>query len=233
MHILRRPFRGKMTNTPVGLGDGRYSDRPFRKRYPLFRPEDYSRRRWRRGSCPVSQPGSRFDEEGGKRAERVPGDMASKEVSKGRAHLVAQLGRHGVSRRFALQILGLVPARGILCAPARKTPGLTALKKDPPEEFSYAIRRIMTGGFYVPISMSLFLRDHPDHASALDHLTQRERSVLALYAQGYTIKEIAGELNVSVKTAETHRSKLGHPNRSQITALSTYLRYVCYPKQLS
>ena len=34
MHILRRPFRGKMTNTPVGLGDGRYSDRPFRKRYP-------------------------------------------------------------------------------------------------------------------------------------------------------------------------------------------------------
>ena len=73
--------------------------------------------------------------------------------------------------------------------------------------------------------MSLFLRDHPDHASALDHLTQRERSVLAPYAQGYTIKEIAGELNVSVKTAETHRSKLGHPNRSQITALSTYLNF--------
>ena len=41
---------------------------------------------------------------------------------------------------------------------------------------------------------------------------------------GLTIKEIATELCVSVKTAETHRNnfgrKLGHPNRSQLTAFA-------------
>jgi len=83
--------------------------------------------------------------------------------------------------------------------------------KDPPDELSFAIRRILAGGFYVPIALSLFLRDHPDRSSPLDHLTQRERSVLALYAQGYSIKEIANLLSVSVKTAETHRNKPGRP----------------------
>jgi DNA-binding NarL/FixJ family response regulator len=39
------------------------------------------------------------------------------------------------------------------------------LKKDPPEELSYAIRRILTGGFYVPASMSLIARDYTKHGS--------------------------------------------------------------------
>jgi RNA polymerase sigma factor (sigma-70 family) len=42
--------------------------------------------------------------------------------------------------------------------------------------------------------------------SELDQLTAREREVLRLIAQGYTYKEIASELYISVKTVESHVS---------------------------
>ncbi len=41
-----------------------------------------------------------------------------------------------------------------------------------------------------------------------DPLTSREREVLQLVAEGKTTKEIAGVLGLSVKTAETHRTKI-------------------------
>ena len=40
----------------------------------------------------------------------------------------------------------------------------------------------------------------------LDHLSPREREVLRLIARGYTYKEIARELTISVKTVESHVS---------------------------
>jgi DNA-binding CsgD family transcriptional regulator len=41
-----------------------------------------------------------------------------------------------------------------------------------------------------------------------DPLTPRERQVLQLIAEGKTTKETAAVLEVSVKTAETHRTNL-------------------------
>ncbi len=41
-----------------------------------------------------------------------------------------------------------------------------------------------------------------------DPLTPREREVLQLVAEGKTTKEIASVLGLSVKTAETHRTKI-------------------------
>ncbi len=41
-----------------------------------------------------------------------------------------------------------------------------------------------------------------------DPLTPRERQVLQLIAEGKTTKEAAAVLDVSVKTAETHRTNL-------------------------
>ena len=43
-----------------------------------------------------------------------------------------------------------------------------------------------------------------------DTLTTREREVLQLSAEGHTNSEIASRLGISVRTAETHRSKLMH-----------------------
>lgn len=40
--------------------------------------------------------------------------------------------------------------------------------------------------------------------SDLDRLTEREREVMRLIARGYSYKEVAGELFISIKTVETH-----------------------------
>jgi DNA-binding NarL/FixJ family response regulator len=55
----------------------------------------------------------------------------------------------------------------------------------------------------------------------LDQLTPREREVLRLIARGYTYKEMAARLHLSVKTVETHVSavlrKLQLSNRHELT----------------
>jgi DNA-binding NarL/FixJ family response regulator len=62
----------------------------------------------------------------------------------------------------------------------------------------------------------------PDPADALG-LTAREVEVLQLMARGYTNREIATELVISVKTASVHVShilqKLGAPNRRAAAAI--------------
>ncbi len=56
----------------------------------------------------------------------------------------------------------------------------------------------------------------------LDQLTVREKEVLRHIARGYTYKEVAGRLFISVKTVETHVSsvlrKLQLSNRHELTA---------------
>jgi len=41
-------------------------------------------------------------------------------------------------------------------------------------------------------------------------LTHRERGVVQLVAEGYTDKQIAGLLSISLKTVETHRAAIMH-----------------------
>jgi DNA-binding NarL/FixJ family response regulator len=64
----------------------------------------------------------------------------------------------------------------------------------------------------------------------LDQLTAREHEVLRLIARGYTYKEIAGRLHLSVKTIETHVSavlrKLQLSNRYQLTAWANERRLI-------
>ena len=55
----------------------------------------------------------------------------------------------------------------------------------------------------------------------LDRLSQREREVMRLIARGYSYREVAGELFISVKTVETHMSavlrKLQLSSRHELT----------------
>ena len=64
----------------------------------------------------------------------------------------------------------------------------------------------------------------------LDRLTQREREVLRLIARGYTYREVARQLFISVKTVETHVSavlrKLQLSNRHELTRWATDRRLV-------
>jgi DNA-binding NarL/FixJ family response regulator len=64
----------------------------------------------------------------------------------------------------------------------------------------------------------------------LDQLTPREREVLRLIARGYTYKEIARRLTLSIKTVETHVSavlrKLQLSNRHELTRWATDRRLI-------
>jgi DNA-binding NarL/FixJ family response regulator len=64
----------------------------------------------------------------------------------------------------------------------------------------------------------------------LDQITAREREVLRLIARGYTYKEIASQLFISVKTVETHVSsvlrKLQLSSRHELTRWATDRRLI-------
>jgi DNA-binding NarL/FixJ family response regulator len=68
----------------------------------------------------------------------------------------------------------------------------------------------------------------PPFDPELDQLTTREREVLRLIARGYAYKEIATELNIALKTVESHVSavlrKLQLSNRHQLTKWATERR---------
>ena len=61
----------------------------------------------------------------------------------------------------------------------------------------------------------------PESDEDLDRLTAREREVLRHLARGYTYKEIARQLTISIKTVETHASavlrKLQLSNRHELS----------------
>ncbi|QGU02804.1 Transcriptional regulatory protein LiaR [Corynebacterium kalinowskii] len=50
--------------------------------------------------------------------------------------------------------------------------------------------------------------EQPEQPELVDALTRRELEVLRLLARGYTYKEIAAELFISIKTVETHSSNI-------------------------
>ncbi|HEY3200500.1 MAG TPA: response regulator transcription factor, partial [Actinomycetes bacterium] len=75
-----------------------------------------------------------------------------------------------------------------------------------------AIRRVADGDAVFSPRLAGFVldafaaTDMPAIDEELDRLTQREREVMRLIARGYTYKEVAKELFISVKTVETHVS---------------------------
>ena len=95
-----------------------------------------------------------------------------------------------------------------------------------------AVRRVAAGDAVFSSRLAGFVLDafaalapagpaRPSFDPELDQLTPREREVLRLIARGYTYKEIAGELYISVKTVESHVSsvlrKLQLSTRHQLT----------------
>lgn len=73
-----------------------------------------------------------------------------------------------------------------------------------------AIREVLQNGVYLSPGISRTLVEAYLSGTAMpaDPLTPRERQVLQLVAEGKTTKEVAIVLGLSVKTAETHRTKI-------------------------
>src|SRR5215467_5742868 len=78
------------------------------------------------------------------------------------------------------------------------------------EDLVHAIRQALRGMTYVSpeLSQAVFQSIQMKTDVAQDPLTPRERQVLQLVAEGKTTKESAQLLNISPKTAETHRARI-------------------------
>jgi two-component system response regulator NreC len=85
------------------------------------------------------------------------------------------------------------------------------LKEAVDEEVVGAVRQVAAGGQYVhPALGARMVSAEADERAAAeaDPLSDREREVLRLLALGHTNQEIAKQLYVSVRTAETHRAHI-------------------------
>lgn len=94
---------------------------------------------------------------------------------------------------------------------------------------SDAVRRVAGGDAVFSPRLAGFVLDAFGAAAGdvatgddeLDRLSAREREVMRLIARGYTYREVAAELFISVKTVETHVSavlrKLQLSNRNELT----------------
>jgi DNA-binding NarL/FixJ family response regulator len=71
-----------------------------------------------------------------------------------------------------------------------------------------AIARVAEGDAVFSPKLAGFVLDAFNNPRPLEELTQREREVLRLIARGYTYKEIAAELVISVRTVESHVSSV-------------------------
>jgi DNA-binding NarL/FixJ family response regulator len=81
------------------------------------------------------------------------------------------------------------------------------------QELLTATRMMLSGAKYLP--------PLEGDGSGEAPLTERQRQVLRLIALGYSAKDIANELNISVRTAEFHRAEIMERLKLHSTALMT------------
>lgn len=105
------------------------------------------------------------------------------------------------------------------------------------QELMVAIDSVMLGKPFISSGISVQViegylsgRKSLKDESGWDTVTQREKEVLKLLAEGYTNKHIASFLHISVKTVEKHRSnlisKLDLHNVAQLTTYAIQKRLV-------
>jgi DNA-binding NarL/FixJ family response regulator len=104
------------------------------------------------------------------------------------------------------------------------------VKQAAPDELVMAIHAAYAGETFLSPSISqTVITEYIAHARSAQYedtlimLTEREHEVCQLLAEGYTTREIADMLVVSIKTVETHRSNLMH--KLQIDNLADLTKY--------
>jgi DNA-binding NarL/FixJ family response regulator len=84
------------------------------------------------------------------------------------------------------------------------------IKNASDEELRCAVTGLLEGGRFFSSQIKEVLVNGPSPATAVNEitLTRREKDILRLIAEGYSTKEIADRLFVSVNTVETHRKNM-------------------------
>src|SRR5947209_12927677 len=89
-------------------------------------------------------------------------------------------------------------------------------KKAPAEELLLAIKTVLNGGKYIGSRLQTGAPETQDAP-----LTDRQIEVLRLISQGMSAKEIANQLDISVRTAEFHRAAIMDRLKLHSTAMMT------------
>jgi DNA-binding NarL/FixJ family response regulator len=101
-----------------------------------------------------------------------------------------------------------------------------ALKRAASEELIHAIRVVASGGVYLDPFLAgkvvgrLVRKPSSREEIQVEPLSERETDVLERLARGYSVKEIAAQLEIGVRTVETYKSrsfeKLGLRSRTDL-----------------
>jgi DNA-binding NarL/FixJ family response regulator len=88
-----------------------------------------------------------------------------------------------------------------------------------------AVRAVARGdGFLSPSVSGAVLEDYQKHVTdPLDSVTNRERQILQMLAEGKTSKDIATELDISVYTVDAHRSRI--MKKLQLKTIGDLIRF--------
>ena len=93
------------------------------------------------------------------------------------------------------------------------------LKQSAGETLLSAIRQVFEGGTFFPTLVDHKMnRPRGEEMAHRLQLTRRQSDVLRLIAQGRTMKEVAGELGISTRTAESHKYEMMEVMGVQTTA---------------
>jgi two-component system invasion response regulator UvrY len=97
-------------------------------------------------------------------------------------------------------------------------------KEAAPAELVKAIRKVVAGGKYVSPTLAERLAFDLESGERQLHenLSDREFQVMCMIASGRTVKEIAKELFLSVKTVSTHRTRILKKMKMRTNAELTY-----------
>lgn len=113
----------------------------------------------------------------------------------------------------AVLILTIHEDNGILRETIQRGAAGYILKRAVESELINAIRSVACGELYIhPAMTRALLTDEPSPVirdeRVVETLTGRECEVLRMVAQGYTNRQIASRLTISVRTVESHRSNI-------------------------
>jgi DNA-binding NarL/FixJ family response regulator len=104
------------------------------------------------------------------------------------------------------------------------------LKQSAPTELIHAIRAVAAGGKYIDPKLAAKVMgsysDRGPRGEAKGNLSDRESEVLRLIALGYSNKEIAARLSLSVKTIEVHKANA--MRKLNITSRIDLVRYAIF-----
>lgn len=102
------------------------------------------------------------------------------------------------------------------------------LKESAGVEVAQAVHMVQHGQRYLSAKITStliddYLSQSTEWRDPLERLTSREREILQLVAEGRTSNQIAQQLNLSIKTIDTYRSRIMH--KINVTDLAGLIRF--------